>query len=172
MALDIGRVVVRVLLTYVTLLILLRLAGKRSIYHATPFDFVFSIIIGDLIDDIIWMEVGYATGVVAAGGLVLAHMLTQLLSCVSPAFDKLVEGRPVPLFTAGQVNEAGRTQERVDHNDLEGMLRLFGQVDLAEAPQEIEQAQLEPSGGLSVKHWGRARPAQKRDKDRLSREKT
>jgi uncharacterized membrane protein YcaP (DUF421 family) len=60
---------------YLFLLVLLRLAGKRSIRSGSPFDFVLALTIGDLIDDAVWAEVPVAQFVVAATTLVLTKLL-------------------------------------------------------------------------------------------------
>src|ERR671912_317017 len=45
------RIVARVLFAYVVLLVLVHVGGKRIVRHATPFDFVLSLILGDMMDD-------------------------------------------------------------------------------------------------------------------------
>jgi uncharacterized membrane protein YcaP (DUF421 family) len=69
------RLIVRCLGTYVLLLLLLRLAGKRTIQQGMPFDFVFALILGDLIDDAVWAEVPFAQFLVASVTLMLTKLL-------------------------------------------------------------------------------------------------
>ena len=57
---DLGSIAVRAVSTYVFLLLLLRLAGKRAIKEAAAFDFVLALIIGDMIDDAVWSNVPFA----------------------------------------------------------------------------------------------------------------
>jgi uncharacterized membrane protein YcaP (DUF421 family) len=77
------RIAVRCLITYFFLLIVMRLAGKRVLRHAHPFDFVLALILGDLVDDAVWAEVPVAQFVVATATLVFmklsvtAHKLTM-----------------------------------------------------------------------------------------------
>lgn len=67
------RIVVRVACAYVLLLVLVRLAGKTAVNHASPFEFVFALVLGDLVDDAIWAEVSASTFVAASGALFVVH---------------------------------------------------------------------------------------------------
>jgi uncharacterized membrane protein YcaP (DUF421 family) len=67
------RIVVRVVFAYLVVLVFLRLTGKRAVKHASPFDFVVALILGDLIDDALWAEVNASTFVVASGALFFVH---------------------------------------------------------------------------------------------------
>ena len=69
-----GRVALRALSAYLFLLVLLRLAGRGSIRHATPFDFVMALVLGDLVDNAIWAEVPSAQFAVASATLALARI--------------------------------------------------------------------------------------------------
>ena len=73
------RIVARVLFAYVVLLVLVRVGGKRLVRHASPFDFALSLILGDMVDDLLWAEVDAAVFVVAAGVLVMIHVAMDLL---------------------------------------------------------------------------------------------
>ena len=73
------RIVARVLFAYVVLLVLVRVGGKRLVRHASPFDFALSLILGDMVDDLLWAEVDAAVFVVGAGVLVMIHVGMDLL---------------------------------------------------------------------------------------------
>jgi hypothetical protein len=70
------RIAVRALFAYLFLLVLLRVSGKQTIRHGTPFDFLLALIMGDLIDDALWNEVPMSEFVVAAGTLSLTKLMT------------------------------------------------------------------------------------------------
>jgi uncharacterized membrane protein YcaP (DUF421 family) len=67
---DLLRLAVRALFVFAFLLVMLRLAGKRTIRQASPFDFVFALILGDLIDNAVWAEVPISEFVTAAATLI------------------------------------------------------------------------------------------------------
>ena len=73
------RILARVLFSYVLLLILMRAGGKRLVRRASPLDFALSVILGDMIDDLLWAEVDASVFVVGAGVLVLIHIALDVL---------------------------------------------------------------------------------------------
>jgi uncharacterized membrane protein YcaP (DUF421 family) len=67
------RIAVRAVFAYVVLAALVRLSGKRTVKHASPFDFTVALIIGDMVDDVLWAEVNASSFVVAAAVLFMLH---------------------------------------------------------------------------------------------------
>ena len=73
------RIVARVVFSYVVLMIMVRVSGKRLIRHASPYDFTLTLILGDMVDDLLWGEVDASVFVVAAGMLVMIHVGVELV---------------------------------------------------------------------------------------------
>jgi uncharacterized membrane protein YcaP (DUF421 family) len=73
------RIVIRVVFAYVVLLVLVRLSGKRAVKQSNAFDFTLALILGDLIDDVVWAEVAVAQFVAATSVLVIVHMAVDML---------------------------------------------------------------------------------------------
>jgi uncharacterized membrane protein YcaP (DUF421 family) len=73
------RIGVRIVFAYLVLLLLVRVSGKRTVKQGSPFDFTVALIIGDMMDDLIWAEVDASKFVVAAGVLVLVHTAFDLI---------------------------------------------------------------------------------------------
>ena len=73
------RILARVLFAYVVLLIMMRAGGKRLVRHASPLDFTVSVILGDMIDDLLWAEVDASVFVVGVGVLLMIHLTLDLL---------------------------------------------------------------------------------------------
>ena len=76
---DLLPIAMRALFAYVVLLAFVRAAGKRTVRHATPFDFTLALIVGDSVDDLLWGEVDASIFVVAVGVLLLIHVSINLL---------------------------------------------------------------------------------------------
>jgi uncharacterized membrane protein YcaP (DUF421 family) len=72
-SMDPLRIVIRVVFAYVVLLVLMRFGGKRIVTHASLFDLTLAVLLGDLVDDVLWAEVQAGVFVVAAGTIVLVH---------------------------------------------------------------------------------------------------
>ena len=73
------RIVARVVFSYVVLMIMVRVSGKRLIRQASPYDFTLTLILGDMVDDLLWAEVDASVFVVAAGMLVMIHVCVELV---------------------------------------------------------------------------------------------
>ena len=73
----------RAALSYIVLMVLVRITGKRTIRQGTAFDFTVALIVGDLVDDVIWAEVSSAQFLVACSTLFLLHWLVQVV-CTAP----------------------------------------------------------------------------------------
>ena len=72
-------IALRVTIMYLYALALVRLAGKQSLGQLTGMDFVVTLIIGDLFDDVFWVEVPIVQGLVAFATVVFVHMLVTFV---------------------------------------------------------------------------------------------
>jgi uncharacterized membrane protein YcaP (DUF421 family) len=68
------RIAVRIVFSFLLLLVLVRTSGKRTVQQGSPFDFTVALVLGDMFDDAIWAEVPASEFVVAAGMLISAHI--------------------------------------------------------------------------------------------------
>jgi uncharacterized membrane protein YcaP (DUF421 family) len=154
-------IAVRALTGYVFLLALMRASGKRTISQSSPFDFVMALILGDLIDDYLWAEVGLAQFAVAAGTLVVVETAVAAAQARSQALRAWVTGEPLAVLRGGRpVHEALR-RERFREDDLEAHLRVQGVA--RERWVDLQQALLEAGGAVSVQKAAGAREVERRD---------
>ena len=123
---DLWRIAVRALAAYVYLLITTRASGKRVISQATPFDFVVSLIIGDLIDDCIWAEVPVAKFGAAAASIFFCDAIVKLASFHSPRVLHFVNGWPRVVLRDGVEDRRELRAEQLNELDLEHLLRMDG----------------------------------------------
>jgi uncharacterized membrane protein YcaP (DUF421 family) len=70
------RIAVRAAFAYAVLLTMVRLSGKQTVAHGTTIDVVLALIFGDMVDDLVWGEVGGSQFVVGAGTLFISRLLT------------------------------------------------------------------------------------------------
>jgi uncharacterized membrane protein YcaP (DUF421 family) len=150
---------VRATATYVFLLVLLRISGKRTIHEGTPFDFVVALVLGDFPDDIIWGEVPAAQGLVAIGTVMVVHLCVVYATHRSLRFDRLVGSARTVVLEAGRVRADGLRRERMNESDLGIQLRHHGRLDRA----EVAEAAIEQTGELSLVPTDPARAARRRD---------
>jgi uncharacterized membrane protein YcaP (DUF421 family) len=140
--------ILRALAVYFILLILFRIAGRRTLTELTPFDFVLLLIIGETTQQAL---LGQDFSVTNAFLLILTLLLVDvgmsLLRQRSTALDRLVEGVPTVLVENGRPIKALLTKSRVREEEiLEAARRLHG----LESMDQIKFAVLEVSGGISI----------------------
>jgi uncharacterized membrane protein YcaP (DUF421 family) len=156
-------IAVRAAFAYVFLLILLRVSGKRTIRQGTPLDFVVALILGDMIDDLLWAEVPASVFVVGTGTLMLVHLIVSVGAFKSPAFARLVDGTPCVILRDGSLDQQAIDRERISEGDVMADMRLGSVEDL----RELQEARIEVSGLPSIQKREWAKEAQNQDKDRL-----
>ena len=155
----------RCLFAYGWLLVLLRLDGKRGIGQAGAFNFVLALILGDLVDNVIWGEVPPGAFLIATGALLMMHLLVSTAAYLNDRVHRLVNGHSSLLVSSGSLVPAGLRSERLRRAEVLGSLRTRG----AHSPEQVSIALVEETGQISVRleHW--AKPAQRQDQASLSR---
>jgi uncharacterized membrane protein YcaP (DUF421 family) len=151
--------VVRATATYLFLLVLLRIAGKRTVSEGTPFDFVVALVLGDFPDDIIWGDVPVAQGLVAMGTVMSIHLCVVYASFRSLWFDRLVASGPTPILRAGRALAHGLRHERMNDGDVDVQLRHHGRTERS----GVREAAIEHTGEMSLLPTERTRPVRRRD---------
>jgi uncharacterized membrane protein YcaP (DUF421 family) len=161
-----GSILIRVVLAYGFMLIMLRLSGKRTIAQASTFEMVLSLIVGDLFDDLFWAEVAASQFVVAAGTLVLLHVMATAASAVSPRVEEMLEGPQRLLLRNGRPLRPAMRRERVNEPMLGSLVAQSAGLTEDRWP-EIQSATLEQDGTLSVLPHDWARPVTREEADKL-----
>lgn len=164
---DPGRIAVRALVAYAYLLFTTRASGKRAVSQATPLDLIVSLILGDLIDDMLWAEVSVAKFAVAVATIVLAEVLVKMAAYRWPRFLHLVNGAPVAVLRDGREDGHALRGEQLNEADLAHLLRQHGLV--REKWSDVHIAFVETNHQLSVIRTPAAEPAQKEDAGALPR---
>lgn len=156
---ELGMTALRATVIYVFLLIVVRLLGKRAIGHATAFDFMVALLLGEVVDEPIYGDVPLWQALAVIAVIGFWHLANSYLSYASVPFDRLTGGSPTVLVRDGVPDRRAMAAERVNEQDLWTMLRLQQIDDLA----DVKVATLEPSGQLSVIKTEAARELQKGD---------
>lgn len=156
---DVVAIVARIAFTYVFLLVVVRLTGKRTIREGTPFDFLVALMLGDFPDDVIWGEVPVVQGVVAIGAVMTLHLAVSYASCRSAWFDRLLGAAPDLLLRGGVSDRRGLRRARMNESDLDAELRRAGHASRA----DITEANLEATGEISIRVTDSAQIARRRD---------
>jgi len=152
-------IALRVSIMYVYALALVRVSGKQSLGQLTPMDFVITNAIGDLFDDVFWVEVPIIQGLVAFAAMVTVHILVTLVTSRNKSICLLLASPPRSLIEKGKLVLKNLQLERMRSEELESEIRLKGE----DHPREIKEARLEPDGQVSVIKTTKNKPVQKKD---------
>jgi uncharacterized membrane protein YcaP (DUF421 family) len=140
--------VVRAAVVYLTLLLLFRIVGKRTLAETGAFDFVLLLIIAEatqqaMIDDDNSMTNAFLIIVTLLALNVGFSLLKQRL----PLVDRLIDDVPVLIVVDGNLLKDRMDRARIDERDIlqaaretQGLARL----------DQIQYAVLERDGGISV----------------------
>lgn len=157
--LDLTGIALRVSVMYLYALVLVRISGKQSIGQLSSMDLVITLIIGDLFDDVFWVEVPLVQGLVAFATIILVHLLVTYLTSRSKRIDQLVNSTPRALLEDGKLVQEGLQREWMRQETLLYELRLTGE----EHPRQVRKAFLEPEGKVSVIKAESNQPVKKKD---------
>lgn len=133
---------------YAALLVLFRIAGRRSLRQTTNFDLVLLLVIGEVAQPaLVGDDNSLTTAVVAVTTLLAVDIALSLVKRRAKRVERVLEGQPTILVLRGQPLRAQMDRARVDEADVlqsaretQGILRL----------QEIGLAVLEANGSISV----------------------
>lgn len=139
--------VVRTIITFITVLFVVRWTGKRSVASLAPFDLALVILIGEVAAiPVSELHVEMVHGILPVILMGFLHVLMTTINMHSRKFEEWTEGTPTLLVKDGQVLKPNLLRERVSLADLEVALRHKNVAHLG----EVRQAWMEPAGGISV----------------------
>ncbi|MEX1005582.1 MAG: YetF domain-containing protein [Acidimicrobiia bacterium] len=142
--------VVRILivgpLAYVSLIVILRVSGKRTLSKMNAFDFVVTVALGSLLATVLLdSSVGVVEGVAAMSVLVVGQYVVSWLSVRSDRVERAVKAEPTLVLVDGRPLPEAMRRMRVTRRDIDAAAREAG-VDSTRVAEMI----LEPAGTLSV----------------------
>lgn len=144
---------------YIVMLVVIRLLGKRTVGNFSAFDLLVALMLGEVVDEVIYGDVGLAQGLVAVLVVAALQYGNSWLSYRSPRFARLAEGQPTPVLVDGAFHAPGMSKERMSRGEVLAALRMQGICD----PADVKLAQIEPDGMVSVIRQDWAEPLRKKD---------
>jgi uncharacterized membrane protein YcaP (DUF421 family) len=146
---------------YALMLIVVRVLGKRTVGNFSAFDLIVALMLGEVVDEIIYADVRFIQGTVAIVALAGIAYADSLLSYWDHGMESVLEGKPTIVVKHGEFNRPGMRQERMNEKDVLGALRMQGVRDM----REVEYAIVEHDGTVSVVPYDWAQSAIKADVD-------
>lgn len=140
--------VLRGLAVFLTLLVIFRISGKRTLHETTTFDFVLLLIIAETVQQaMIDNDNSFTNSLILICTLVGVNVVFSLIKQRWHAFAKLTEGTPVIVIEDGKVHEDRMQKERIDEDDVLAAGRTMHGI---ESMDDVKHAVLERDGSISV----------------------
>jgi uncharacterized membrane protein YcaP (DUF421 family) len=143
---SLGRTALAGAITYASLIVLLRLSGKRTLARMNAFDLVVTVALGSTLATIaLSSQVALVDGIAVLVLLVLFQFVVSWLSVRSPVVKRLVRSEPSLLLYRGEFLRAAMRSQRVTDSEIRQAARSQGVDDLS-----THAVVLETDGSLSV----------------------
>lgn len=144
---DIWRVVLVGVASYLSLVILIRVSGKRALAQMNAFDFVVTVALGSTLATILLStDVSFLEGLAAIALLLALQVIVALLVQRSTRVRRVITSGPTRLLRDGRMDEDALRRHRVARADVLQAVRESGTGDLSTVAAVV----LESDGKLSV----------------------
>ncbi|UOQ45755.1 DUF421 domain-containing protein [Halobacillus salinarum] len=154
------QLLIRLLLSFIVLLTLTRMMGRKEISQMTFFNFVSAISIGTIGGSLITdRSLTIFNGVLALVGWSLFTVIMGWVDIKSRPARKFITGEPIVLIKNGVLNEKALRKTRLDLDSLRVLLRREKVFSVS----DVDYAIFETNGKLSVLKKINKQPAAKED---------
>jgi uncharacterized membrane protein YcaP (DUF421 family) len=144
---DLGRILAVGASAYLTLIVVLRFSGKRTLAKLNAFDLVVTVALGSTLATILLSsDVSWSEGVVALALLALLQFVVASATVRRPALRTATTARPTLLVRDGAALPTALREQRVTMDEVRQAVRATGSGDLS----SIAAVVLETDGSLSV----------------------
>lgn len=140
-------VFIRAVIIYITVIIALRIMGKRQIGEMTPHELVITILVSQVA--IIPLQdnaMPLANMVIPILIFVSFEIIVSAVSMKSIGFRNIIQGKPIFVIRNGKLDEKQLKRLRITIDDLMDAVREKGYFDIS----EIQDAVVETNGNVSV----------------------
>ena len=146
---TIGYVIVGTVATYVSTIVAIRLAGRRTVAQLSAFDVVVTVAIGSLVaSTAASSDPSYAQGMTALVTLLLLQVGIAAVRQRSATFRRILDFKPDTVVEAGRVHlPKGPLTSQMTQDELRSKLRERGVFDL----DDVALVVVEPTGEVSVR---------------------
>lgn len=149
----------RAIVVYLVTVLILRFLGRALQFQAKPYDVAVQVLLGSAAANLIVdQNIEIWRAFTALGTLAVLHTIISLLSLWNP-LKQLLVGKPEVLLENGTIIKSNLIKHQISVDELLAALRQKGYSNLA----DIEFAQLEPSGKVSVIPKSQSRPVTPKD---------
>ena len=144
---NIGKIALLGLMGYVALILLLRIAGKRSLSQLNAFDLVVTVSIGSILATIMLdQKVSIFDGITALATLLLLQWIFTMTTIKSEKLDDVATADPTLLYYNGSFCKNALNKERIQEEEIIQSVRINGDLSM----EQVKAVVIEPNGEISI----------------------
>jgi uncharacterized membrane protein YcaP (DUF421 family) len=144
---DLGRVLILGVLGYISLVLLLRISGNRTLSKLNAFDFIVTIALGSTFGAIILNKnVALAEGIMAFATLIGMQYAVTWLTVRSDFVKGIIRGEAALVYYNGEYLKDSMKRSRVVESEIEQSVRNQGYANL----EHVGAVILETDGSFSI----------------------
>ncbi|RDW15072.1 DUF421 domain-containing protein [Oceanobacillus chungangensis] len=140
-------ITMKIIVGLIALLLVVRLLGKKELSQITPFDLVYLLVLGGLLEESVYDDLVSVWDILYA--IALWAILIFIIEMIVRKIEKMrpvLKGEPSIIVSDGELDIKKLKKNKLESEQLRTMLRQQGIFSL----KEVKYAVLEPSGQLSV----------------------
>ncbi|MBD8847212.1 MULTISPECIES: DUF421 domain-containing protein [Priestia] len=138
---------IEIITGFFLLFIIVKFVGKKIINQITPFTFIASIVLGELLGNALYdHQIGVFYIIYSMGLWALLLFIVEYLGQKYLSFRGIVEGKPSALIKNGIVDREELRKNRMNINQLQSLLRQSETFSI----REVAFCYLEANGSISI----------------------
>ncbi|MFC7678900.1 DUF421 domain-containing protein [Paenibacillus sp. GCM10028914] len=144
---DLFRIIIIGIISYISLILMVRLSGKRTLSQMNAYDFTVSVALGSILSTVILnKQISLSEGLTALALLIGMQFLLAKLSLHRPWFRGMLTADPQLLYYKGVYINSAMKKTRINKEDIYQTARNQG----FETMDEVSSVVLESNGKLSI----------------------
>jgi len=139
--------ILRAVIVYVVVLVMVRVAGKRTLGQFTPFDMLLLVLLGNAVQNaLLGPDTSLGGGLLLAATLIALNYIVGWVTTRSALMEQVIEGEPVVLARHGRVLQKVLQRELVSKADFAKAMRDVG----CDNVDDVDLALLETNGHITI----------------------
>ncbi len=139
--------IIKTAVVFCTLVFILRIVGRRSVAHMTPFELIIIFLIGGLANQaIVADDRSLTNSLLAISTVALLHILVATLKQYFPKFARITDGTPIVVLDRGEWDRTSMRRLRIQEEDIMAASRLQG----VQRQDQIKYAIVERDGSIAI----------------------
>ncbi|WP_078595764.1 DUF421 domain-containing protein [Evansella clarkii] len=144
---ELGRIAIVGILSYIILIVFLRVSGKRTLSKMNAFDLIVTVALGSTLATVLLdKDVSLPEGVFALLLLVFLQYVVAWLAVRVNFVNRMIKSQPVLLYSKGEFLRGAMKKERIHETEIYQAARTSG----ISALEDVEAVILETDGSISV----------------------